>query len=237
MQIALSDHDLANLILQRTGPFIKMGGQLALMQWFQTGSKQQLIAFLDGCGGKETFVKEVAAEIAAEFAQLEPHLRTASMRKIASIGPGNGFFELMVHRLIQPQISLIDIEKSEQHVHGFERNGSGYADLATCRNFLIANGADPADVTTCNPTFAPLPTQMFDGVISLLSMGFHYPCDQYLGFLRAQVRPGGLLILDKRRGTPDSAWDVLQEDFETAAAFPAPKSDRLVLRKRGQRPA
>ena len=35
-----------NLILQRTEPFIDMGGGAALSRWFETGEKTQLDAFL-----------------------------------------------------------------------------------------------------------------------------------------------------------------------------------------------
>ena len=151
MNLTLSDNDLANLILQRTGPFLQMGGGSVLNQWFATGDKRPLVAFLKGTGKVNEYVNATFAGIAADFNELSPHIESVSAGTVVSIGPGYGFLELLIYGINQPRLLLIDIEHSPEHKHGFAQQGSGYADLASCRNFLTANGVDAKHIETCNP--------------------------------------------------------------------------------------
>jgi hypothetical protein len=139
--------------------------------------------------------------------------------------------ELLLHQTHGARLLLIDIEQSKEHQHGFAQHGSGYADLASCRRFLTSNGVPDADIATCNPRNQPLPPGEFDLLISLLSMGFHYPCDEYTNFILTGLRSGGSLILDKRTGSTDTGWDTLKSHFKVLTQAVDAKSVRLVLEK------
>jgi hypothetical protein len=229
----LNQDDLANLILQRTNKFLEWGGGAAFAQWVHTGGKDQLVGFLAGQNKVKPFIDSVCAEISAEFEPLKPHIVAAKPGMFVSIGPGLAILELMVFRSCGPlKFTLIDIEQSAEHQHGYAQKGSGYASLESCKRFLVANGVDAASVTCCNPRKQPLPSGSFDMLVSLLSMGFHYPCDEYAAFIRDGLRKDGILIFDKRKGVPDAGWLALAPLFDTVAAFPAVKYDRLVLRRK-----
>ncbi len=232
MKLSVTDNDLANLILQRTGSFIALGGGPALGHWFETGEKRQLAAFLVHAGLVPAFVNAVHAEIAAEFEVLGPYLRAIDAKTFVSIGPGLGFFELMVAQENRARLLLIDIEQSTEHQHGYAKSGSGYSDLSTCRNFLVANGIEASRILTCNPLMQPLPESDVDAILSLLSMGFHYPCDEYVDFIAARLRQGGRLIFDKRAGVTDAGWERLRPYFNVVAEFPGTKSARLILARK-----
>ncbi len=232
MKLTLTQEDLANLILQRTGTFIAWGGANALKHWLKTGEKPQLAAFLADSGRTAEFVKLTFAEITAEFEELRPHIAALAPASAVSIGPGLGFFEILMYNTSRPNLLLIDIEQSAEHQHGYAQSGSGYSSLASCRNFLIGNSAEPAHITCCNPRKEPLPEAGFDIVVSLLSMGFHYPCDEYVAFITKGLRQGGLMIIDKRTGAPDAGWAALLPLFDVVKSTPASKSERLVLARR-----
>jgi hypothetical protein len=232
MKAELSPSDIADLILQRTGTFIQWGGGGALGRWFETGQKQQLVKFLADSGRLQAFLQAVHGEVLAEFEILRPHIAAVQSQGVTSIGPGLGMFELLVYNLSRPNLLLIDIEQSAEHQHGFGASGSGYNSLATCRRFLVANGAAEEHITTCNPRREALPDFGCDLLVSLLSMGFHYPCDEYAPFIRENLRQGGFLIFDKRLQVPDAGWDQLAPLFDIVAELPSPKLRRLVLRRK-----
>lgn len=232
MQLELSPEDIANLILQRTTTFMRLGGGAAMSHWVNTGEKEPLARFLVEQGRVNEFVAAVIAEIAAEFQPLRSFITALRPAAVASIGPGFGMFEHLVYQLTSARLLLIDIEQSAEHQHNFAARGSGYSSLASCSRFLAAMGVPEARVVLCNPRREPLPAEAFDLLLSLYSMGFHYPCDEYAAFIRDQLRGGGLLIFDKRVGAADAGWDALAPLFDVVAEMPAPKATRLVLRKK-----
>jgi len=232
VKLSLNENDLANLILQRTGPFLKAGGGPALRNWFKTGDKKPLTQVLIEHGNVEYFINAAFAEVEAEFTALKQHIVTSAAKTVTSIGPGAGFFELLVYQALSPQLVLIDIEQSDAHDHGFAQESAGYSSLASLRSFLMDNGVAAAHIETCNPRLQPLPTASFDVLTSLYSMGFHYPCDEYKTFIRDGLRPGGLLILDRLNGTIDNGWNELQSAFDVIEQITFPKSLRLVLAKK-----
>ncbi|MSO72604.1 MAG: hypothetical protein EXQ84_03205 [Rhodospirillaceae bacterium] len=232
MKISLTDADLENLILQRTGPFIDLGGGRALKHWFQTGEKTQLGRFLSQAGKVNEFIERVVAGIAAEFAQLSPHIQKVEAKSVVSIGPGLGFFELMTYNVNRTRLLLVDIEQSDEHQHGFAERGSGYSQLSTCRRLLVANGVDPGHVETGNPRNQPLPPGEFCVLVSLISMGFHYPCDEYADFVLSGLRRGGPLIFDKRINSRDGGWEKIKPHSDIVAEAASTKSRRLVLSRK-----
>lgn len=225
--------DLSNVVLQRTGPFLKLGGGGALNHWLKTGERWQLAGFLSAAGKVDAFISAVISEVSREFELIGPHITAIAPQTIVSVGPGAGFLEYMIYKAIPARLVLIDIEQSSEHRHGFAQRGSGYSRLASCRDFLISNGVKPEHVETCNPCHEPLPTAGFDILISLFSMGFHYPCDEYATFVRAGLRKGGLLIFDKRIDGEDPGWKELEPLFDVVVRMESIKSQRMILSRNG----
>jgi hypothetical protein len=225
---------IEDLVLQRTASFIACGGAGALNHWFATGDKAQLSEHLHRNGLLERFLHATVAEIRREADTLVAGLPPECFGSVVSIGPGNGILELLLMRSVPvSSLLLIDIESSDTHRHGFNDTGSGYASLAATRAFLEANGVAPAALVTCNPRREPLPDFEFDLLLSVLSMGFHYPCDDYVDFIEGNAHQRSLVVIDKRRDAPDAGYERLKRSFAVLRSTPAGKHDRVVLAMRG----
>lgn len=223
---------LADLILQRTGVFLKLGGAVALNNWFALGDKEGLVNFLVGKNLLEVFLKHTFQDISLEIAKLRSHIPTKSLNKIISIGPGNGLCELfLISQGYTSELLLVDIEATEHHHHGFNSKGSGYASLIATKNFILENTSSNVKILACNPQKEQLPNFEYTLLLSLLSMGFHYACDEYAEFILNQATAESIVILDKRRGTPDYGFDKLMEGFSLIGQLPLPKSDRVILKR------
>jgi len=150
---------------------------------------------------------------------------------LCSIGPGNGLVELFLCRESNiSRVLLIDIERTAEHRHGFELAGSGYASLQKTKQFMEMNGITGPSVQLCNPRREALPEFAFDVLISIMSMGFHYPCDEYVDFIRANCRHSGRVIFDKRKGVKDPGYDRLSVHFSGETLSENHKWQRLFLR-------
>jgi hypothetical protein len=223
---------IENLILQRTGPFISYGGAGALNQWFARGDKAQLFDFLAKNNFLQRFLQDTINEISEEAHALIGELPADCFNSMVSIGPGNGILELvLMKKTAAKSILLIDIETSDTHLHGYNLTGSGYASLEATRSFLVSNGVASESIMACNPRLEKLPEFRFHLLLSILSMGFHYPCDEYADFISKNCRPGGFVVFDKRRGIPDSGFDALGKSFHMSKKMAAQKHDRIFLTK------
>jgi hypothetical protein len=78
---------------------------------------------------------------------------------------------------------------------------------------------------------APLSTFPCDLIMSILSMGFHYPCDEYAGFVLQSLERGGQTVFDKRRGKPDAGYDAIGKSLRLVKSIPLQKSDRVFFQK------
>lgn len=222
---------IADLILQRTGIFIKLGGGAVLNNWFSNGEKECLADFLFEKNLLNAFLKLTLESIKAETDALTSHIPTSFLKKIVSVGPGNGLCELfLVAQGHTSELLLIDIEQTEQHRHGFNTTGSGYANLAATKKFISHNISSKVEIHTCNPQKEPLPNFEYTLLLSLLSMGFHYPCDEYVDFIASQKQEGAMLIFDKRHGAPDQGFEKLLSISSLVSRLPSQKYDRVILK-------
>jgi hypothetical protein len=236
VQIPVTEGFITDLVLQRTGPFLKLGGSAALNQWFTTGDRAPLFGFLQRGGLVDTYLQQVLAEVETEAAAIVAMIPVERFRRLVSIGPGNGLLELaLLRRASVEALLLIDIEQTGDHHHGYHATGSGYASLAETRAFLQANLSACPPVITCNPRLSALPEFPFDLLISILSMGFHYPCDGYAQFILGNGLDDAHLVIDKRRNAPDTGFEHLLSGFQVTAATSLPKHERVVLRRSAER--
>jgi SAM-dependent methyltransferase len=198
---AFGPGELANLALQRSEVLagLDMAPGRIVRAWVagDAGPLERAVATL----GPE-IARRAAASVLRDWRALAPALDAlgAAPRRIADIGCGYGLMDLPAARETGAELVLIDIETSAERHFGFAAEGAGYADLGVARRFLTANGIGAERIATVNPTVAdPAEAGQVDLIVSLLSCGFHYPVDTYLGYLDRALRPGGLAIFDLRR--------------------------------------
>jgi len=222
---------IENLILQRTGVFTLLGGASELNDWFQTGDKSKLSYFLKSNNLLESFITQTFAEIAQEVDNLMSRISHINNSAFISIGPGNGLFELILMKKMEfSRVLLIDIEETNDHNHGFNSKGSGYASLKSTKEFLTRNGIAEEKIILCNPTKQELPEFNYDLLISILSMGFHYPCDEYVEFIIKNVNQDGIVVIDKRRSVNESGFDKLKDFFKIEGVYDYKKHEQFFFR-------
>jgi hypothetical protein len=230
---------LNNFILQRTGAFLELGGSNAFGQWQQTGQKDQLADFLHQNKLTQSFLQKTLSAMFKEMVDLIKtfDLKSRLLTNMVSIGPGNGLLEYFLIEELNKvsskfnvkKLVLIDVEETETHEHMFKETGSGYASLNSTKKFMEMNDLQ-VEITLLNPQKEPMPTGEFQICFSFLSMGFHYPCDEYESYLINAV-PGSLLVLDKRRGVPDVGFEKISKAYNTIGSINNGKADRFGLEK------
>lgn len=178
----------------------------------------------------DSYIKKVIDEVGNDVDELIFLTKNTSFKNLVSIGPGCGLVELMYfYKKGFDQILLIDIEESSLHQHLFNSEGSGYASLDATKSFFIANNISPEKIMICNPKKNILPKFEYGLLISLISMGFHYPCNDYVDFILGNINKEGVIILDKRIGAPDPGFSLLSEFLEINNQIESQKKIRICL--------
>lgn len=232
VKLPLTSQFLTDLILQRTGPFIKLGGIQALNEWFAKGDVTGLVQYLQSRNLVSEYLRMVVEECRADATALKNCIPRESLQKIVSIGPGNGLFELfLLDEGNTTDLMLIDIERTPGHYHGFNSKGSGYASLSATKKFIEDNVDASLKIHTCNPSMQHLPDFKFTLLVSILSMGFHYPCDEYVDFVLRNGTEGSLVVIDKRIGAPDSGFEKMAMSLLERRSIKARKSTRVFLQR------
>jgi hypothetical protein len=232
IKIPLNSQFLSDLILQRTGPFLRLGGGNALSNWLSRGDTNSLVNFLKVNNLVSDYLRMVFENYKSEIISLMDKLPRKALKRIVSIGPGNGIFELLlVRENLTTDLCLIDVERTLEHNHGFNLKGSGYANLQTTKTFIESNIKSPLNITLCNPTKEPLPEFEYSLFISILSMGFHYPCDQYTDFIISKSMVNSFVILDKRIDKLDAGFLRILENFSVIHSIKEEKYNRFFLKR------
>jgi len=138
---------------------------------------------------------------------------------------------MLISEGLTSELLLIDIEKTDYHYHGYHEKGSGYASLSSTKKFLLDNLDHKIEIHTCNPTKQKIPNFEFTFLISLLSMGFHYPCNEYIPYIMSHSVEGSWIVLDKRRGSTDGGFSSIESEFKTVNSIPHVKSDRYIFER------
>lgn len=225
------DKDLVtDLILQRTGAFLEIpGANVVLNNWFAHGDREGLYDYLIRTSRLDYYITETLKGLREEAALISVELPSDG-GSLISIGPGNGMIELVLAKTRRiSELLLVDIERNAHHHHGYNQQGAGYADLKRTKGSMVRNLNDTVNVLTWNPKKQPAPKFKFDFLISILSMGFHYPCDEYASFILDNSKNGSVVIIDKRKGVPDNGFDVLSKDCNIKLISSNAKSERLKI--------
>lgn len=190
---------LTDLILQRTRPFIELGGKSALREWTTTERTDHLLQFLVEQDAVSRFTDAALAEIRADAYDYAMLIGDRSPRRIVSVGAGNGIAEAILCKHYRPEaVLLVDIEQGGSG-HGFKTDAAGYASLQRAVSLMRDNGVT-CQIETWNPTKQPATAFGFDLLFSMYAMGFHFPVSNYAEFIKANAQPDALLVYDARDG-------------------------------------
>ncbi len=154
---------------------------------------------------RDQILRTIWVEICDVYETIAPTITGLSPSRVADIGCGQAFVDLLIHRDIGADLLLIDIEESEGIHFGYKSSGAGYASLVKAREFLEANDVDPGSIQTVNPKHEDLVSfGLVNLAISLISCGFHYPAETYETFFKDQVTDA--ILLDVRKGRGNEAF-------------------------------
>lgn len=224
---AFSVRDVANLALQRTGALTDFPrvGKYSYLSW-RKGNDLPLLA--ESALRRRAITRYCTELVANDYAQLADSLPTDGVECVTDIGSGYGLIDLFLFRRYGCHVQLVDIESSPERDHNFAARGAGYTSLDVARNFLRANGVPDDRIVTRNPNHQPLPERRSDLIVSLLSLAFHYPFDTYSGYIGANLKPGGTLVIDVRRKAKQDT-SLLARFAERTVVKETAKYDRMVL--------
>lgn len=169
-------------------------------------------------------IKEAySAEIAAEFAELEPYLPLAAVA-VLDVGSGMAGIDVLFWRKYRARLFLLDGTGETDVRAGFQPEMRPYNSMPVARRLLEENGVPREEISEGWPFRCHV-------AVSLLSWGFHYPVSTYLPMVTRVLLPGGRLILDVRKGT--DGLKALENDFDHVGTVRSgKKADRICVERR-----
>ena len=220
--------DVADIGLQRTETLFKVPrfGTPSYRAW--ANGSDTLLMLEDGLR-RDTILKRAWECAVAEWETFSSFVPSGG--SLCDIGCGHALVTLAAGMGANlSRISLLDIERTEKKHHEYNSVGAGYSSLDKAQAFLQLNGFS-GRIDTCNPRVQELPQGPFDCVISIISAGFHYPIKEYTNYCLEELRAGGCLIFDLRRGTEVEQEPALADFSAFETIVEAPKMRRIIARK------
>ncbi len=192
----LPDAAIALLGFQRTKQISKQAREA----WMD-GDRAPLMA--EAAERRSQIFNGALLEICKEHIPLRRFLTEQKIRpgSVVDIGCGQALPTLFLLRDLSADLTLVDIEHTDEQYHSWAGSGSGYSSLSDARDLLVHNGADPDRVHLVNPMKDPGAVAGLRGdlVTSFYSCGFHYPVDDYADLMERTIGAGGTVCLDLRK--------------------------------------
>ena len=124
-------------------------------------------------------------------------------KNIIDIGCGLGIINIFLNKIYNNQSNffLLDKNRIDKVIkYGFSSDYESYNDLKETRNLLINNDIRPSSINTLDVEKDFKIDAKIDLVISLKSMGYHYPIDQYLKLFQNCCDENTSFIFDVSEG-------------------------------------
>ena len=146
-------------------------------------------------------------------------------QNIMDIGCGLGIINIFLNKIYnnQPNFFLLDKNRIDKVIkYGFSSDYESYNDLKETRNLLINNDINPSSINTFDVEKDFKIDAKIDLVISLKSMGYHYPIDQYLRLFQTCCDENTSFIFDVSEGYYNE--NLFKKYFESVDIFYEEKS-------------
>ena len=118
---------------------------------------------------------------------------------IMDIGCGLGIINILLQKHYKNNIKyfLIDKDKVDLKIkYGFKENYESYNDLNETKKIINSNGIKNENIFIFNADKRIMIDSKIDLVISLKSMGYHYPYEKYLSLLKRVTSVNCVFIFD-----------------------------------------
>ena len=120
-------------------------------------------------------------------------------KNIMDIGCGLGIINILLNKFYNDKISfyLLDKNRIDKKIkYGFSSNYESYNDLNETKRILLENNISESNLFLFNVEKDIQIDSKIDLVISLKSMGYHYPFETYLELLRKCCTENTIFIFD-----------------------------------------
>ena len=165
---------------------------------------------------EELFLKEIET-----FRNFLPK----SVKNIMDIGCGLGIINIHLNQIYEnkPNFFLLDKNKIDKKIkYGFSSNYESYNDLKETKNLLLENNIENNFINLFDVEKPIVINEKIDLIISLKSMGYHYPLEVYLELFRKCSKPSSTFIFDVSESYFDKS--LLTKYFETIEVIHQEKS-------------
>ena len=122
-----------------------------------------------------------------------------SVNNIMDIGCGLGIIDVLLNDFYRnkPIFYLLDKNRTDRKIkYGFSSNYESYNDLNETKKILLDNNIDKNHIFLFDVDKEILIENKMDLVISLKSMGYHYPLEIYIDLLRKCCNQDTIFIFD-----------------------------------------
>jgi SAM-dependent methyltransferase len=120
-------------------------------------------------------------------------------KNIMDVGCGLGIINIFLQQHYKNNLKyfLIDKNKIDLKIkYGFKDNYESYNDLQETKKLLNSNGIKNENILMIDAEKQIIIDQKIDFVISLKSMGYHYPYEKYLSLLKKVASDNCIFIFD-----------------------------------------
>ena len=133
-----------------------------------------------------------------EFKTFEKYL-PQNVENIMDIGCGLGILCIYINQKYQnnPNFYLLDKNTVDTKIkYGFSKDYESYNDLNETRNILLKNGLSKEQIYIKNVDQEITIDNKINLVISLKSMGYHYPLENYINLIKSTCSTKTVFIFD-----------------------------------------
>tara|TARA_B100000242_G_C42950436_1_gene440708 strand:+ start:157 stop:861 length:705 start_codon:yes stop_codon:yes gene_type:complete len=137
-------------------------------------------------------------EFLKEFNSIKNYLPKNS-KNILDIGCGLGVINIYLNDYYskKPYFTLIDKNYVDKKVaYGFNNNSESYNKLEITKDFLILNGFKTKQLKLINADENFVINNKYELIISLFSMGYHYPIENYIDIIKKNSTKSTKVIFD-----------------------------------------
>ena len=125
-----------------------------------------------------------------------------NVKNIMDVGCGLGIIDIYLNRIFNnPNFFLLDKNRIDKKIkYGFSSNYESYNDLNETKNLLLNNEIKLDQINLVDVEKTININEKIDLVISLKSMGYHYPLENYLNLFKKHCSQDAIFIFDISKG-------------------------------------
>ena len=148
-------------------------------------------------------IEKISEELFKDELKTFQNFLPKNIKNIMDIGCGLGIIDILLDQLYKgdPNFFLLDKNKVDRKIkYGFSSNYESYNDLNETKNLLLNNKISINRINIFDVDKKIEINKNIDLVISLKSMGYHYPIEEYINVIKKCCSDDTIFIFDVSEG-------------------------------------